>query len=336
MPPFRPVHPILNAYLDRRIGTERAGLEERLRNGASSARLWKAWTQLNSQAEARHQLALRTEPSTADVGLRQPSVMAVMPFLADHDLIAAALQSIAQQTRKPCRLVIAVDNDADGQTGQAVTARCQQILADTLPYSVRSFSGLNGPYRMLNQIINEADDVSQIWLHDSDDLSHPSRLEKQLWFSSRHQLDLCSSFELRIRTAAIDLIHYPINAGRALRVEPGHCMLWPGSLIRRSLWQHLQGCSDLYRFGADTEFQLRASFVARMGNYPAYLYARRARSNSLTNNKDTGLRSWTRGYMNSTYKADYYQRQLEREAGNPLDLSPRFRLDEADASQRMP
>mgnify|MGYP006271927987 CR=1 FL=1 len=168
-----------------------------MRNSSNTARLWDAWTRLNSRTETKHQLALRTKTNRQETLDWQASVVAVMPYLADHDLIEDALHSITNQTLKPDLLLIAVDNDANGQIGKTVAVRCEEILGNAIPYNVQSFSGLNGPYLMLNRLISESSDMSYIWLHDSDDISHPTRLEKQLMFTHHHRLDLCSSNELQ-------------------------------------------------------------------------------------------------------------------------------------------
>ena len=72
---------------------------------------------------------------------------------------------------------------------------------------------------MLNQIVREPTDVSHVWLHDSDDFSHGTRLAKQMAFMSRHRLDICSCFEIRLRSESMELVDYPVHVTRALRIE---------------------------------------------------------------------------------------------------------------------
>jgi hypothetical protein len=253
-------------------------------------------------------------------------VVCVVAYLQDHDYFYDAITSILQQTRKPDSIVIGIDNAHQDDASQDLRLASRALESAGIHVSTELFTGLNGPYHIFNCIIGKMHDTALLWLHDSDDISHPTRLEKQISFMDYHQLDICGSFELRFDQAGYELFQYPINVSRALLIEPGHCMLWPSSLIKASLWRKLGGCSDAYRFGADTEFQLRACFIARMGNLPSFLYARRRRSNSLTTSINTGLRSWTRGYINSIYKAEYYQRQIIRSSGNVPVLTPRFSL----------
>ena len=249
-------------------------------------------------------------------------VSCVIPYLDNHCYLNDALLGIASQTHKPDMVIIAIDN-------------CTEIVYEKVKFilgmlggirkkKIIKFKGFNGPYKMLNQIYDEHVDDGLLWLHDSDDISHPNRLELQLGFMNTHRLDICSSFEISILNKMTRYIQYPLNATRSLLSEPGHCMLWPGSLIKKTLWDSLRGCSDKHKFGADTEFQLRACFISRMGNYPAFLYARRKRSNSLTGSKETGHGSWCREYLNSLYKADYYFRQMQKSKGLDIDLKPRF------------
>lgn len=325
MPFPRTRQPLLNAFVRGHLRCRHADLIRRFEDGKRQMQLMRQWNRLNSSMEARFSLVLRDLPDCEQERPLIDRVLCVVPYLADHDYLDHALQSIARQTCHPARLVLAVDDSTAVELPSQVQRICSRTLGTLIPYEIRPFPGLNGPYRMLNQIVREHTDVSHVWLHDSDDFSHGTRLAKQMAFMSRHRLDICSCFEIRLRTESMELVDYPVHVTRALRIEPGHCMLWPGSLISRSLWVALDGCSDRYRFGADTEFQLRASFIARMANYPSYLYARRIRDNSLTGSPATGLRSWQRGYVNSLYKADYYCRKMLIEAGEMPQFTPRFR-----------
>lgn len=292
---------------------------------AQSHRFAKTWDSINAQTEDNFRFSLKT---IVDQFTHLPkgvhNVVCVVTYLNDHDYFLNAIESILRQTRKPDSIIIGVDAASNERSSYDLEEALSHLQAAGISAIIRHFSGLNGPYHILNTIVCELDDSSYLWLHDSDDVSHPTRLEKQLKFMDYHKLDMCGSFELRFNQAGFELFQYPINVSRALLTEPGHCMLWPSSLIRIALWRRLAGCSDYYRFGADTEFQLRACFVARIGNTPSFLYARRKRMNSLTTSLQTGHRSWIRGYINSIYKAEYYQRQMIRSSGNIPLLTPRF------------
>jgi len=286
------------------------------------------WDAINRNAENAFSLlpSLRADPpnhSSQAAGSKY-EVVCIVPYLMDHSYFMDATSSIMAQTRTPDRIIIGVDNADQDAGSQDLSEAIEALKSAGLSVSTEYYIGLNGPYHILNDIVGKLDETVFLWLHDSDDISHPSRLERQIAFMECHHLDMCGSFELRFRNAEYELFQYPINVSRALLIEPGHCMLWPSSLIKASIWQRLSGCSDAYRFGADTEFQLRACFVARMGNIPSFLYARRRRENSLTTSLHTGLRSWTRGYINSIYKAEYYQRQMIHSSGNVPLLTPRF------------
>lgn len=286
------------------------------------------WDTINRKSEdmfrIRFALSEQFTTQTSQAAKERHDVVCVVAYLRDHDYFYDAISSILDQTRKPDRVVIGIDNAYQDNASQDIQLASRALELAGIHVSTEPFAGLNGPYRIFNSIISKMDDTVLLWLHDSDDISHPTRLEKQIAFMDYHQLDICGSFELRFDQAGYELFQYPVNVSRALSIEPGHCMLWPSSLIKASLWRKLGGCSDAYRFGADTEFQLRACFVARMGNLPSFLYARRRRSNSLTTSINTGLRSWTRGYINSIYKAEYYQRQMIRSSGKEPVLTPRF------------
>lgn len=320
--------PLRNARLRQRLPIAAQALERRLINPAKRVRMLAAWSALNTATEAQFSRALPSSSTLAESAEVASRVLCVVPYLANHGHLTEALRSITEQSTPPGQVVVALDHAYSGDSGggEADVKEAGRSLSEAgISWKIQQFQGLNGPYRMLNQIVENSRDSHYIWLHDSDDYSHPSRLQKQLAFLERHNLDICSCFELRLSPTALELIDYPLQVSRALNHEPGHSMLWPGSLIRRTLWHRLKGCSDHYRFGADTEFQLRACFIARMANYPSYLYARRIRACSLTGSPNTGHGSWQRGYLNSLYKADYYLRQLQRQAGEPFTLKPRFR-----------
>jgi hypothetical protein len=60
-------------------------------------------------------------------------------------------------------------------------------------------------------------------------------------------------------------------------------------MIARDLVQRLGGFATGLRFGGDSEFLLRAAYVARIVNIPSYCYFRRHRRGSLTTDLATGL-----------------------------------------------
>ena len=256
-------------------------------------------------------------------------VTCVMPILFNHQCTDDAISSVLQQSRRVDHLMLLVDHCETTVTSTHLSIIEDRLDQSDISFSIYRFQGINGPYRMLNQVLEKHDDTDFLWLHDSDDISHSTRLEKQLRYALYHKLDICGTFEIRLATDRVQAIQFPINVTRALRVEPGHCMLWPSSLIKRSLWRKLQGCSDVYTFGADTEFQLRACFVARMANIPSFLYARRVRPESLTGCTLTGHGSSLRGYVNSIYKAEYYKRKMAVDRGSEITFEPYFKFKQS-------
>lgn len=319
-------HRLLNAAKVYRCEAKHLQLDLYSRDLLQSGYLMSKWNSLNKESErVFHRASSSLHKNGVQISEASTHVLCIIPTLLNHPYLSQALEAISKQSRLPDEVVIALDDTTDDNQVARVEVLIQQSCLADICSSVVPFSGLNGPYKLLNSIVDNAQHATHIWLHDSDDISHPSRLEKQLEFMNRYKLDICGTFEIRLERQYVDFVQFPVNASRALMTEPGHCMLWPSSLIRRSLWQRLGGCSDLHRFGADTEFQLRAAFIGRMGNYPAFLYARRKHDASLTSSPETGLGSWARGYLNSMFKADYYKRQLLKEQGVGLSLMPRYR-----------
>lgn len=285
----------------------------------------RRWSLLNSTIESRYNPIPSRLYINQSVPIGRPKILCFVPYLPNHPYLCQAIQSIADQTVRPDLVVIAIDQGEHTSNTDLFQSSWLSEISRILPLEIRIFDGLNGPYKMLNQVVLDYPGFTHLCLQDSDDFSHPTRLARQISFMDTYNLEVCSCFELRLRNSSLQLVDYPVHATRALMSEPGHCMLWPASLIKITIWNKLEGCSDTFRFGADTEFQLRACFTARMANYPSYLYARRIRCDSLTGSSETGHKSWQRGYINSLYKADYYQRQMLRETGEKLSLSPRFK-----------
>jgi hypothetical protein len=115
-------------------------------------------------------------------------------------------------------------------------------------------------------------------------------------------------------------IGYPLDVNQALNRSPSHPLLHPTSLVTRDLVQRLGGFATGLTFGGDTEFLLRAHWVARIVNSSRYCYFRRKRPDSLTTAIDTGLDSPARKALLQTLK----QRAIGHYAMPPdiADLRP--------------
>jgi hypothetical protein len=68
-------------------------------------------------------------------------------------------------------------------------------------------------------------------------------------------------------------------------------LLHPTMVVRRSVFDLLGGFDGSTRIGADTDFVLRATHIARVSNLRQFLYVKRIRSGALTTSGDTGFGS---------------------------------------------
>jgi Glycosyl transferase family 2 len=178
-----------------------------------------------------------------------------------------------------------------------------------------------GPYRLIQSAI-DATDYDAYLFQDADDWSTVDRLEILLKTARHHGAELVGSQEIRILEPELiaQAISYPLDVNRALKQSPGHPLLHPTSLVTRDLVQRLGGFATGLKFGGDTEFLLRAHWVARIVNTSRYCYFRRKRPDSLTTAIGTGLDSPARQALLQTLR----QRAIGHYATPPdiADLQP--------------
>ncbi|NEO25841.1 MAG: hypothetical protein F6K03_02810, partial [Kamptonema sp. SIO4C4] len=117
-------------------------------------------------------------------------------------------------------------------------------------------------------------------------------------------------------------VTYPLDVNAALASKPGHPLMHPSSLLSRRLVMQLGGFATGLRFGGDTEFLLRAVFLAKIVNLPEFAYFRRKRPHSLTTAVETGLGSKVRQQLLTTLKARYRDNLERVQKGVQPDLSP--------------
>jgi len=259
------------------------------------------------------------EPVTAQgIDLTMPSVLAVIPHWGCEPWLARSLASLVSQSRPPDQIVVV--DDASKQPPIAVTTQFPQV---TLVQADRHV----GPYCLIQQVITTTQ-FDWYLFQDADDWSSADRLARLLHQALITQAELVGSQEMRVFDADPDLtpdlmpVLYPLDVNAALAEKPGHGLLHPTSLVARDLVIRLGGFATGWRFGADSEFLLRAVYAARVVNLPSYGYLRRKRPGSLTTNPETGLESPARQQRLHQIKGRAIANRTAQAAGQIPDLRP--------------
>jgi hypothetical protein len=241
-----------------------------------------------------------------------PTILALIPHLRCETWLRRCLNSLLQQTHPPTNIVVI--DDASTPPPWAIVQDFPSVTLLTTDQQV-------GPYRLIQSAIDSTDYDAYLF-QDADDWSTIDRLEVLLKTARHHGAELIGSQEIRILEPELvaQAIGYPLDVNQALKQSPGHPLLHPTSLVTRDLVQRLGGFATGLKFGGDTEFLLRAHWVARIVNSSRYCYFRRKRPDSLTTAIATGLDSPARQALLKTLK----QRAIEHYVKPPTihDLKP--------------
>jgi hypothetical protein len=119
----------------------------------------------------------------------------------------------------------------------------------------------------------------------------------------------------------------PRNGNLWLRLGRTTVLHHPASVVRRRALERLGGFAGDTRFGADTDFHLRAAHLYRIRNVRRVLYRYRVWARSLTGSPETGFASAAR----RAYIAAMRDReQARRHARTPAELLPLLRAPAND------
>lgn len=225
-------------------------------------------------------------------------ILAIVPHLNCNQWLDYCLLSLVNQTIPISQIVVVDDNSQD-----IPTTICQRYPQVTLLKTSKSV----GPYQIVQSIIEQTNYDAYLF-QDADDWSMPRRLEILLDLMMSNNADLVGTQEYRVDEINQQVIPvvYPLDVNLALRDKPGHALLHPTSLIKRSAVLRLNGFANGLLFGGDTEFLLRAHWKLKICNSPEFGYFRRKRVNSLTTSPDTGLSSSMRQDLLTKLKAIAY------------------------------
>jgi len=245
-----------------------------------------------------------------------PTVLAIVPHWKCERWLHRCLHSLTHQTYPLTNIVVVDDGSAVAPLSVVRDFPAVTLLASKLAQQV-------GPYRLAQSVISQTHYTAFLF-QDADDWSVCDRLQTLLDTARLHSADIVGSQEIRVVEPQLSLqtVGYPLAVNSAMAHAPGHGLLHPTSLVTRRILDKVGGFATGLRFGADSEFLLRAHWIARIVNSSQYCYFRRKRPDSLTTARDTGLSSPARMRLTREIKENALARSQAMKTGEVLDLSP--------------
>ncbi len=241
------------------------------------------------------------------------TILAIVPHFQCEPWLKQCLMSLTRQTRLPDRIVV-----IDDHSPQPPIEIVEQFPTVTLLASPETV----GPYRLVQQVIDQTNHDAYLF-QDADDWSSCDRLNLLLQAMETTGAELVGTQELRISDGSDPQpVTYPLDVNAALAEKPGHPLLHPTSLVTRRLVLAAGGFATGLKFGGDSEFLLRAQWLAKIVNIQQFCYFRRKRPNSLTTNSETGLESPARQHLLKQIKQRAIANLAAYQANQPLCLSP--------------
>jgi glycosyltransferase involved in cell wall biosynthesis len=246
---------------------------------------------------------------------RQSSVLAIVPHYQCEAWLGDCLDSLVRQSH-PLDGIVVVD-DGSGDPPVAIVRAFPQV---TLLASTENV----GPYRLSQEVIvNTGYDAYMF--QDADDWSAPIRLASLLAEAERSGAEVvgCQAYRLISEVGEVVPLTYPLDVNATLEASPTrHAVMHPSSIVSRDLVMRLGGYATGLKFGADTEFERRACYVARIVNVPDYAYVVRNRVDSLTSSVETGLQSASRRALRELQVERARENAALVAAGNEPNLTP--------------
>jgi glycosyltransferase involved in cell wall biosynthesis len=218
---------------------------------------------------------------------REPLLTVIMPHFRCEQYLYEAASSILNQSMADLQLVIVDDCSPTNEWLNSL----RPLMTDPRLLLRRTTRNV-GPYRIANRLVREIRSPL-IGFQDSDDISHPDRFAIQVAAMSRTRADIVGCGFILIDELGYRICRkrMPRFATLLQRLGKKFVVHHPTTLVRRSVLELLGGYDGTTRFGGDTEFLLRASYLCRMRNISKYLYFYRQRRDSLTLAADTGFLS---------------------------------------------
>lgn len=227
--------------------------------------------------------------------LGRPGVEFIIPHKGSFAHLDVCLSGVRSQSME-CIASVCLDEPADAWPVHT-HRRIRHYRAEDPPvgpYAIRQFLAMNSSAEYLA-------------FQDSDDFSVRSRLAELLTACVDSGADIVGCHELRLDEIeqAVIPVRFPLDVNAALKEVAGHPQLFPTTVTRAATFKRIGGLSTIRTFGGDTEYLLRAHFLARIINIDRFLYIRRRREGSLTTAPDTALGSPVRVELGRIWRKDF-------------------------------
>lgn len=190
---------------------------------------------------------LPAEPLTSAEHVHGPRVSVLMTAFNSNQRIRCALASLLGQTYRDLEVIVVDDasTDTTGDVVRAIAASDPRVMYVRMPRNVGTYVAKSIGLRLAKGEF--------VTCHDSDDWSHPMRLEQQvLPLLKNKRLVATVSQWVRIQD---DGVYYARPVHPLMRMNPA------SPLFRRELVLRHAGAWDPVRTGADSEFAARLKLV---------------------------------------------------------------------------
>lgn len=185
-----------------------------------------------------------TEESPA---LHGPLVSILMTAYNSEERVAAAIQSVLNQSYRDLELIVVDDASSDhtGKIAEEIASKDSRVKFVRLPCNVGTYVAKNiGMQYARGEFVT---------CHDSDDWAHPVKIERQIApLLSDKKLVFTTSHWVRMQD---DGVYYARPVHPLMRLNPA------SPLFRRELVLDHAGVWDAVRTGADSEFLARLKLV---------------------------------------------------------------------------
>jgi glycosyltransferase involved in cell wall biosynthesis len=198
-----------------------------------------------------------------------PRVSVLMPVFNSAQYLRQALASVRNQRFGDFELIVVNDGSTD-ESSEILGAFAKEEPRMRL---------IERPNRGLidtrNQLLHEARGDLVAWM-DSDDLSHPDRLERQVAAFDADSSLVCLGTNIQLvdpEGRPLGIEEYPPNDEGVRRDQArGAGLRFASTMLRRSVAVDAGGFRHPFRMGEDLDFLLRVSERGRLGNLPQLLY----------------------------------------------------------------
>lgn len=243
---------------------------------------------------------------------RMPTVSVIMTVYNAEKYLAAAIDSILNQTFREFELLIGDDSSTDRSLAimQTYAARDCRIQVSQNPENC-------GASKTRNRLLDQAKG-QYIAVMDADDIALPNRLALQVNFLEQHLQVVCVGGAHDLIDEAgrlLTRLHLPESDDeiQALALAGHGSICHPCATVRRSIFQSVGGYDDTMITAHDLDLWLRLGEQGQLANLPQAVLQYRLHSNSMSQRRGVEQRrqarlacerAWQRRGVEGNFEAD--------------------------------